>query len=94
MFCVLQKADDREKRQEAHRFHFDAMWETGESVVGKSWEDWVFRFGGLFIFTLFSTLEHFYAFNIVWNQRNTSKYEYFEQLCLCGSVDFWWEENT
>lgn len=25
----LQKADDREKRQEAHRFHFDAMWATG-----------------------------------------------------------------
>lgn len=23
---IFQKADDREKRQEAHRFHFDAMW--------------------------------------------------------------------
>lgn len=26
MRCADQKADDREKRQEAHRFHFDAMW--------------------------------------------------------------------
>lgn len=26
--CVPQKADDREKRQEAHRFHFDAMWRS------------------------------------------------------------------
>lgn len=25
LFLRVQKADDREKRQEAHRFHFDAM---------------------------------------------------------------------
>lgn len=48
-----KKADDREKRQEAHRFHFDAMWGTRESVVGEHWEDWVFHFSGVFIFTLF-----------------------------------------
>lgn len=32
--CVVQKADDREKRQEAHRFHFDAMWRNEAA----SWE--------------------------------------------------------
>lgn len=32
--CVVQKADDREKRQEAHRFHFDAMWRNKAA----SWE--------------------------------------------------------
>lgn len=33
--CFVQKADDREKRQEAHRFHFDAMWRRRTA----SWEN-------------------------------------------------------
>lgn len=59
------------------------------SIMGEHWEDRVcFHFSGLFnnLFSFFfSHWSIFMQFNNVWNQRNLSKYQWFEQRC--ASVD-------